>query len=182
MKDEVTGKTGPTGKTGLTYIASRKAGFTLVEILISVVILSIGVFALINMFTVGMKGILATEKRTVATNLAQDLMDEIFGKEWKDPDLEAEYPPLGYDSGENYRYSYDDVDDYSSWGPHPPKDIITGDTITEYATFTRKARVRYVSPYDLGEVVAPTDLKKITVTVSENSISPVEIVTIKAKY
>lgn len=170
----------------LKRLAMSERGFTLVEILISVVILSIGVFALINMFTVGMKGILANEKRTVATNLAQDLMDEIFNKHWKDPDLEGDYPDLGSDGNElELRALYDDIDDYYSYYKdnfkYPPYDVL-GTELTIYAGFSRMAEVYYVSPINLDtKVVGPTNLKKITVTVKEDSIADVVIKTIRAR-
>ena len=139
-----------------------KKGFTLVEILIALVILSMGIAMLITMFTVGLKGVTANQVRTQATNLAQDLMDEIMGKEFYDPTPDGR--AWGVDSGEAQgdRTTYDDVDDYSAWkNKKPPEDVI-GTSLTTYADFTRSVSVARVDPAALQTPLADTDTKHIS--------------------
>jgi len=145
-----------------------KKGFTLVEILIALVILSMGIAMLITMFTVGMDGVVANQARTQATNLAQDLMDEILGKNFP------------HDGKEANRSLYTDVSDYSDWGPYSPPKSYSETGLTQYASFSRSADVYYVSTSDLDtEVVDATDLKAISVWISHSDINDVVLKCLK---
>ncbi|MCK4648143.1 prepilin-type N-terminal cleavage/methylation domain-containing protein [bacterium] len=153
-----------------------KKGFTLLEVLLSLVILSGGIVMLITMFTVGLKGVTVNQVRTQATNLAQDLMDEILGKDF-DEDMSVGQPmapdALGRDSGEDTsnRTAWDDVDDYLylSTENSPPKNAQGADTA--YAGFTRGASVWYVDAEDLAYCTYSTFLKKVSIWVSHPEIS-----------
>ena len=166
-------------------MTKKSNGFTLIEILIALVILSMGIAMLITMFTVGMGGVVANQRRTQATNLAQDLMDEIMGKNFDEntPDSESSTAPgsLGLD-GENTtnRSAWDDVDDYLYLkNGQPPKDAL-GTTLTLYNNFTRYASVWYVDS-DLAESTPSTELKRISVWVSHSDISDVVITGLRTK-
>lgn len=160
----------------------KKKGFTLIEILIALVVLAMGITLLITMFTVGMKGVIANQARTQATNLAQDLMDEIMGKEFWDPQTQG--VTFGYESDENVRSKYDDVDDYSAWkNKKPPQDVM-GTSLTTYADFTRSVSVAFVSAYDLQTPMgtgANTPCKRIIVYVEHSDISTVSLYGLKTK-
>ncbi|MCM8784555.1 MAG: prepilin-type N-terminal cleavage/methylation domain-containing protein [Candidatus Omnitrophica bacterium] len=63
----------------------RKNGFTLVEILIAIAVLSMGVALFFNAFTQGMKGILAGQRRVIAVNYAQQVMEKyVMPKKFND--------------------------------------------------------------------------------------------------
>ncbi len=53
-------------------------GFTLVELLIAITLLSVGLFALAQMQTIAMKGGTVAHKVTVAMSLAQEAMEDIM--------------------------------------------------------------------------------------------------------
>lgn len=55
----------------------RKRGFTLLEVLIAVVLFTVGAVVIIGLFGRGFAGSLNIEKDTVAANLAQQKMEEI---------------------------------------------------------------------------------------------------------
>ncbi len=157
----------------------KRKGFTLIEILIALVILSMGIAMLITMFTVGMDGVIANQVRTQATNLAQDLMDEIMGKEFWDPQTQS--ATFGHE--ENYRSEYDDVDDYSDWkNKIPPLDVMGSSVGTAYADFTRSVSVAFVSAYDLQTPMgtgANTPCKRIIVYVEHSDIATVSLYGLK---
>jgi len=161
----------------------KKKGFTLIEILIALVVLAMGIAMLIAMFTVGLKGVTTNQRRTQATNLAQDLMDEIMGKEFRDPEPDNR-PEWGYSAGDegNYRSMWDDVDDYSAWkSKNPPLDI-SGNELTLYDDFTRSVSVAFVSAYDLQtpmETGANTPCKRIIVYVEHLDIATVSLYGLK---
>lgn len=58
-------------------IARRQAGFTLIEILVTVVVLSIGLLGIAGMQASGMRNNHAAYTKTQATNLAMDMADRI---------------------------------------------------------------------------------------------------------
>ena len=140
---------------------------------------------LITMFTVGLKGVTVNQVRTQATNLAQDLMDEILGKNF-DEDMSAGEPTspslLGRDSGEDTsnRTTWDDVDDYLylSTENSPPKNV--QGTATAYAGFTRGASVWYVDADNPdSESDVSSFLKKVSIWVSHPEISDVALTGLK---
>ena len=55
----------------------RRRGFTLLEVIVSLVVLTAGLVTIMEAFTVGLKASAAAERRTVATMLLQDKMEEI---------------------------------------------------------------------------------------------------------
>lgn len=51
-------------------------GFTLIEILIAILILNIGIALFFNAFTMAMKGILGAQRRILAVNYGQQVMEK----------------------------------------------------------------------------------------------------------
>ena len=162
---------------------SKKGGFTLIEVLIALVVLAMGFAMLITMFTVGLKGVTTNQVRTQATNLAQELMDEIIGKEFRER-TSANRPEWGYSADDegNYRSMWDDVDDYATWkSKNPPLDI-SGNELTLYNDFTRSVSVAFVSAYDLQTpmgTAANTSCKRIIVYVEHLDIATVSLYGLK---
>jgi type IV pilus modification protein PilV len=62
-------------------------GFTIIEILITLVILSIGMLGLTEISYVAMKGNIVSRQYTIAATLAQDKMEELKNKPYTDSDL-----------------------------------------------------------------------------------------------
>src|ERR1700687_155525 len=58
----------------------NQAGFTLIETIITLVVLSIAVIGVLSVFTTGMKGSANPLIISQATQLAQGEMDQIFGE------------------------------------------------------------------------------------------------------
>lgn len=52
-------------------------GFTLVEMLVAILLLTVGIFALVGMQTVSMNGNSISMKLSVATSLAQEVLEDI---------------------------------------------------------------------------------------------------------
>ena len=156
-------------------------GFTLIEVLIAILILSVGIFMLLTMFTTGLDGVFANQKRTQATNLAQDLMDEIMGKEFRDPN---QPPGWGIESGETQgvRTTYDDVDDYSAWKNYNPPEDIGGNALNLYADFTRSVSVFFVDASLTGASESSNySIKEIIVSVAHSDIATVSLYGLKTK-
>ncbi len=105
-------------------------------------------------------------ERSTAHLLARDLMAEITGRSYEDPDGS---PVFGIEVGEASatRSDFDDVDDYASWTSTPPEQA-DGTSILASDAFARSATVEWVLTNDaLTASPSPTNVKRITVTVTQ---------------
>ena len=150
-----------------------KKGLTLLEILLTTLLLTVGTLSLFSAMAVVKKAEVDTEMITLATILARDIMDEILSKAFEDPDL-----PSGSFGREELiipRSNYDDVDDYDGTSESPPQSVAgisyngAGGT-ANYSMFTRTVTVENVPQTDFNAAVpstdGSTDAKRIIVTVS----------------
>lgn len=67
-----------------TQITSNNRGFTLIEVLVAMVILSIGIIALTSMQTAGIKGNATANILTTGGTWAADSVERIFAMEYDD--------------------------------------------------------------------------------------------------
>jgi len=65
--------------------AKSSTGFTLIEALLAAVVLAMAVAAIIMPFAAGAQATARDARTTLAVNLAQDMMEEILAKEFRDP-------------------------------------------------------------------------------------------------
>jgi type II secretory pathway pseudopilin PulG len=151
-------------------VKSDKA-LTLLEVLIVIVIFTTGTVVLLGAVSAIMRGSADIENIDIAASLARDLMDEILGKGFDDPDAAGGF---GLEETEP-RSNFDDVDDYDGWSKNPPQDISGtdydgADSTPNYARFTRAVTVENVPEDDFNTATASddgtTDAKRITVTLS----------------
>lgn len=168
----------------------KRSGFTLLEVIIAIVIFTIGVVILLGAVSAIMRGSSDVENIDIATSLARDLMDEILGKGFDDPDGGLAF---GLEEAEP-RSNFDDVDDYDGWIKTPPEDVDgttydgTGAT-PNYSRFRRAVTVENVPEDDFNTLTASgdgtTDAKRIIVTVSWEAVggSPqVELRSVVTEY
>ncbi|MDY6843556.1 MAG: type II secretion system protein [Thermodesulfobacteriota bacterium] len=144
-------------------------GISFLEIMASVVIMSILLFGFTFVFTEGRNSINEMGKRRIALCLVQQMTEEI-----KSQNFEEAIDTFGLEEGESdtSRQDYDDVDDYNGWSASPPqrKDGTPMDSINppDYKNFKREVEVANVSDDNFTDVQddGSTDSKRITVTVS----------------
>jgi MSHA pilin protein MshD len=165
-------------------------GFSLIEIIMIIVVVSIAIPALLILVGGEAQRGIEPELRITATNVAQQLMDEIMTKCWDESAVSGNtcggtvsYSTLGYDPASvpaevlNDLTTYDDVDDYSSGVPA----LSVGGV-----SYTRTVQVCYVSYDDLNTCVASgRDYKRIQVTVTApgtNWNSSVVLTTVMTNY
>ena len=151
------------------YRRGPEGGFTFVEILITLVFLSIAMLAVTFQFPFGLKISEGAEDLTLGTNLAQELMEEIKAMYWEDPDSPGS--PLGPDALETGREYFDDVDDYDGLVEAPPHDLdgnpLDGlDGRANFGKYTRDVVVTYADTTSLQAVAGPTSYKRIEVGVT----------------
>lgn len=164
-------------------------GFTLAEVLVAVVVIIIALVPLITVFGQGVKRGKTPQQITVATALAQDLLEEIMAKKFDEdpsnPDTPGNLGPDRFESrtGTPPNRNYDDVDDYKNYTESPPKEM-DGTTMTEYTGFTRTVAVDYVQEANFDVVsTSITRFKRVRITVTwEGGAQSVELEAIKGNY
>jgi len=193
-----------------TAMRRRAAGLTLVEVIVTIVILAISLTALtvILQNTTSRSADTLLQVRTVA--LAQAYLDEALGKRFDENTSSRGIPPcrpaappprqctaeasFGPD-GEN-RARYDDVDDYHGLaegdGEATPLQDAEGNTRSGYDNFRVEVSVRYINVGPGGEEESlgqgselddEFDAKLITVAVSHRSLSdPIYFSAYKANF
>ena len=159
----------------------RRAGFTLVEAVVCVVIVSVMFVAVMNTVGAARMTQYKTSGYSRGSLLAQELMAEILRQDYDEPDDPPGFGPEWPETGAS-RASWDDVDDYNGWSASPPRD--KDDTpVTGLAGWTRQVVVVWIDPNDLGLTSGTeTDAKLITVTVSHNGVEMGRRVAVRTRF
>jgi len=140
------------------------AGFTLVEAVMSMLIVGLMLVAALN--TVGASKVAQARnaEQTIGPMLAEDLMTEVLSQAYQEP---VGTPSFGRESGEYSwtRAAYDDVDDYAGWFSSPPEAKDNTD-LPDLTGWSREVSVAWASSVDPGATsVTANGIKRITVTV-----------------
>ena len=149
----------------------EERGFTFVEILITLVFISIALLAVTSQFPVGLQISETAEDITIETNLAQELLEEIRSLPWKDPNPFNDGNPLGPDPGEFYRTThFNDVDDYHGLVEPIPVDLYGNDMDgtggrPNFSKYSRDVTVTYADTTTLEVSAVQTPYKRIEVGV-----------------
>lgn len=98
-------------------------GFTLIESLLASAILVMTITAVTMPFTAAARNAQADARRTVAVDLAQEIMEEMLSQPFADPDGTS---VLGPEIGESARADFDNIDDYHGY-TEPAGTITAGD-------------------------------------------------------
>ena len=116
--------------------AAAKNSMTLIEIIVTIVVLSIAIPPLLRMISDVMIKHTKGETYYKATILGRDLLEKILTKRFdeKTEKTGGEWSDIGPDSGETDESKYDDVDDYDGFSDEP----VNG--------YTRSVSVHYVDP------------------------------------
>jgi type II secretory pathway pseudopilin PulG len=103
----------------------RRAGFTLVEAVVSTAIVTIAGSALLLGIASAIETTDLVLEQTLAEGIAQQLMDEIAGCRYAEPGAGGQQVTLGTEAGETggqSREAFDDLDDYHGLNVSPPRD------------------------------------------------------------
>lgn len=156
--------------------AIKQTGVTLVELVISIVILSIAMIALMNAFSVSISSSADPLWRNKTLKLAQLYLDEIQAKNYDDATPVGGLPfvtnpgcgSLGPEGGE-VRADFDDVDDYDGLTDAPPVSLV-GSLDASYDSYQVTVSVvcdgATVDAVDTSNATANNHGKKITVTIT----------------
>ena len=167
--------------SGLAFRISRAAGgFTLVDSVVAVVIVSLMVVAGLRAAAASQVAQYKSAERAIGRMLADGLLAEIMQLSYEDPSLP---PVFGRESNETAtsRGNYDDVDDYNGWSQSPPQDK-DGVAMPGLDGWSRSVVVEWVNASDPTSVAAAeTGTKRITVAVKHNNVTVVTRVAVRTK-
>ncbi len=96
----------------------RQKGFTLIEIIVTIIVIGIAAVALLGVFTNLVRGSADPVIQQQATTIAEAYMEEIMLRAFEDP----QGPETGGQEPGESRPNYDDVQDYNSLGTTEVRD------------------------------------------------------------
>ena len=161
--------------------ARRRRGFSLIEALVSAVIVALMLVASLNLLGSAAKSRASDNDRRVALMLAQQLMSEIQQQQYKDEDLLAlVFGPEVFESN-GTRSAFDDVDDYNNFMDKPIA-LRDGTPLIGYGAWKRKAKVMWVSPTTLAEAASDTGLVLIEVRVTDPKDREVAVYALRSQH
>lgn len=133
------------------YMSNRyQAGFTLIELVIFMIVVSIGVVGILSVMNTVVKSSADPMVRKQAAALADSILEEILLKEYADPDAT--------EVGETGRDNYDDVDDFNG-----KSNALFTDLPAELATYV--IGIVVAAPVALNGV----SMKQVAVTVTRGT-------------
>jgi MSHA pilin protein MshD len=144
-------------------------GATLVELVMTIVIISVAIAGVIGAFALITGRSADPLNQTRAVELAQLYMDEIISKKYDNATPQGGQPPyvgscnIGPDGGET-RASYDDVDDYNGISDSPPADA--DGALDGYGGFTVDVTVSCAGD-DAGVGLPADQAKRIDLTITD---------------
>ena len=162
--------------------SAAESGFTLVEVILTILIVGVGLVASFRTLPVILQVSDAARKSIVAQRLATDLLAEIAMLPFEDPDGSPVFGPED-DEETDTRADFDDIDDYDDWSASPPQKK-DGREETDCAEYQRSVTVVYVDVSDFDTIIAEettSDAKRITITVSRQKTPPVVVTTVRLK-
>jgi MSHA pilin protein MshD len=158
----------------------RQGGLTIIEMVVTIVILGIALVGITQMIGSGLRSSADTLLETRSVALAQSYLDEIFGKRFDEHSNPRGVPPcrsncteegdFGLDGSEASRVDFDDVDDYHGLiegdGAATPLQDAEGNERVGYENFRVEISVRYAQPcndedeafFNDGSLVCPPDV------------------------
>lgn len=149
----------------------RSSGVTLIELIISIVIISIAITGIMMLFAGTTKTSADPMVRAQALAIAQSYMDEIIMQPWFN------------DGATIGRSHYNEIDDYNGITSGSAVEDQYGNPISSLAPYSVEVNVSVCSTSSCGSQLSTVQAKKITVTVSHSKLGiNVPLTAYRAKY
>lgn len=141
-------------------------GFSMVEVVLSTVILSVLLTSALSTISAAKKGGRVMLDKAIGTELALNMMDELSLLKYEEITGDDS---IGTESGEDNddRRDKDDIDDYHGWSQSPPLDIDNREL--PYTDYTRSVEVVWVDS-DLNVVGSNSQMKRVSVTITRGTV------------
>jgi MSHA pilin protein MshD len=151
----------------------RKCGLTMVEVVVSTMIVGVLMIAELNALGSAMSSSESAGNRAVALGLSDDLMAEILKAKYVDPGTSPTFGPETGESGSS-RAAFNDVDDYNSWSEQPPQ-AKDGTAMTDRSDWRRRVTVERVTASDpTTTTTTESGVKRIRVDVDFKGTNVIE--------
>jgi prepilin-type N-terminal cleavage/methylation domain-containing protein len=154
-------------------VDSRR-GFSLIEATMAMLLVAVLLVAALSTLSASTTTSRIGAERATGLLLAQDLMAEIVGAAYVEPEDTPSFGPEGAED-DGTRSAFDDVDDYHNWDASPPERR-DGTPIPDRTTWRRTVQVECVNPSNLQQIGADQGVKRITVVVTRSG-KPVALLT-----
>ncbi|MDH3389119.1 MAG: prepilin-type N-terminal cleavage/methylation domain-containing protein [Gammaproteobacteria bacterium] len=151
----------------------RQSAFTLIEIIVTIIVIGIAATALLSVFTSLVRGSADPVIQQQATTIAEAYLEEIVLRAFEDP----QGGETGTDEGEAGRADYDDVQDYASLAAGPAADQF-GNPIAALAAYTVSVSVSNQTLNGIGAL----DALRIDVLVSHPAADPILLSAYRTRY
>jgi MSHA pilin protein MshD len=164
-----------------TPVRPASSGFTLVETVVSMLIVGIMLAAAMATVSASARSQKSFSDRATASALAEDLMAEIVATSYEDPTAGAVIV-FGKESGETTRADFDDVDDYNGWSESAVQNK-DGTAVAGFTAWSRSVSVTLMTTTDPAVAASGSDLgvKRITVQVSKNGTKLATLTAVRTK-
>ena len=154
----------------------RQSAFTLIEIIVTIVVIGIASTALLSVFGNLARSSADPALRQQATTIAEAYLEEILLRSFDDPQgLEN---GLGNLEGESGRSEYDDVQDYSNLPAGPAADQF-GNPVPALAAYTVTVTVTNTA---LEAAVPVADTLRVDVRVNHPAVGDIELSGFRTRY
>jgi MSHA pilin protein MshD len=172
-------------------VFANSRGFTLVESIVTMLIVSIAVLALSTALSVGFSHSSDGLVHAKTVELAQAYLDEIQSRRFAEATPLGGVPPCSTttvacgaigNEGEA-RDQFDDVDDYDGLDESPPRNA-QGDALVNYTGYRVQVDVAFATAAQVAalNLDSPTDAKIVTVTVVTPSGGSVAFPVVRANF
>ena len=145
-------------------IQDTAKGFTLVEIMVALILLSLSFMVFLQALNTGKSVRARSELRTVQSVIMNSLENQIRARRYDENTASPWSSTLGKESGETAIMQFDDIDDFHQY---------TVDEVSEHPAFGVSVAVTYVSPASGFHTAQSnqTDYKSIMVKVTHKTLS-----------
>jgi len=151
----------------------RQSAFTLIEIIVTIVVISIAATALIGVFANTVRGSADPVIQQQATTIAEAYLEEIMLRAFNDP----QGGETGNDEGEAGRADYDDVKDYRSLAAGPAADQF-GNPVAALAAYTVTVTITNTAL----DVVPAADSLQVDIDVAHPAIGNITLSGFRTRY
>ena len=144
----------------------RKQAFSLIEVAVAIIIISLGVVALLSAMYAGTRNNDMGQKLTHATFLAQEIREWTLKLPFSDPDEGDQGNPPGPD-GSDPQVFVDDLDDLMGVTYGPPRNG-QGSAIADMAGWSQTISITWRDPTDIATTVTAgsTDMVMVQVDIA----------------
>ncbi len=140
-------------------VLNNQRGFTLAEMLVAIMLMMIGIFAVIGTQSVSMNASTISLKYSVATSLAQEVLEDILS--WKSDNPVFARPNIAIPPA-----------NYTNWRQYANFVTIQGNSVTVQGAGTYTATYTTKVGPDIG---IPEGVTQITVTITDSSGKTVKV-------